>query len=478
MSVDQQYAFTRHKVGEELTWSYPNYSIVGKPKVIQTNQMSNTLKKYLSKYSFEAEDLNKSNTEEETPLTKAVSLRLKETVRELLLCELDVNLCGKTDIELGDHENSEGLMTPLEIACFKGYDEIVEMLVAHHDIELGAYSTEPLPIALANYGGHKKVVDILIAAGENPANGLPPSLSHLQELVHFVFTSLQHAFLTAEKTSKKLLVIMGEEHKAWRSFLLNEIIISCVKKLGIKDVMLECNEERLKFRHEYQVMKEFEEYRLKYDTDNAQMQNFLSSMNVIPVDTFKPADFNAKLNLDTQHQIQEIMSTPENMEARNKTMLGNIDRVKKHALLLIGAAHFKGLIEDHTPDLKVYHVINFDTTSTVCFGLLKTDEIEEDLLFPFISEKVIKLKLVGNLLGYTLTRANQEIKAAINGYFSLKPEGNNDKASFLKKTLDSFVDPNSESEGRISTCISDYLYPNSEIVIDTIPREKIKARIF
>jgi len=444
-----------------LTYLYSSTDITG-----NTLKPSEKLKKFLEEHDFSIDDLDRQNEENETALTKAIELNLDSLARELINLGADINKPGQTTLtDLGDGEHCQRVMTALSIASYLNKIEMVNFLTSRPGIELGTHDAgEPHPIEIASHLQHQGVVAALISAGVNAGNSVAPTPIHLLAIVHFVYNSIHNALIIACRQKKKLLIYVGEEHQCCRSFFLNSIIFAISKKLGIAIALLELDPNTMALMEEYMQSEEHQDYIENYDTRIAQLKSIQSSMQAVSIDTFQAPGFDGikLLSFENQKERGDIMESPENVDKRNEVMKDNINKTGENAVVLVGVEHLKGFMEDYPADAKIYHEISFNTIGMIGFSEF-LGEKEEMEIFHFISDKVVKLQLIGNLLGYTTSRVVAEVENSIEQYLSLRSDIDDDKSEPIQSGTSRLI------MSHLDEC-------QNEVLVQTVSREHFEVQ--
>ena len=252
--------------------------------------------------------------------------------------------------------------TPLIYATFSNNLKVVQLLVslgAKVDIYDHLYWS---PLFYAAAQQNKTLVNFFLENGANPdaltkeqenvvsvaepqqvQTPLSAYLKKRLDLPKTVLNNLTQQFkalLTreihvAKSQGKKIIVMLGEAHFAWKIMQLEKCFLQVANELGIHTLLVEDHEKNT----------------LEYPSD-IYAKNALA-MKVVGIDNYpKTEEF-----------------VPEDLDKRNEVMAKNIHKHKVDAVLRIGAAHMHGLLENPKTqiDNKRFHLMPFNLS---CIGLV------------------------------------------------------------------------------------------------------------
>lgn len=124
--------------------------------------------KYLLMLDGAAENfLNKPNAFGHTPLFYASSSGKLPLVKWLISNGADIDTDYSDHSDIVPRESDQGIFTPLQIACFKGHEDVVNFLVECNAELSGTRRNGKTPLHFASSQNHKGVVKILLEAGAN-----------------------------------------------------------------------------------------------------------------------------------------------------------------------------------------------------------------------------------------------------------------------------------------------------------------------
>lgn len=216
----------------------------------------------------------------------------------------------------------------------------------------------------------------------------------------------------AKKAGKKLLIVIGENHRSGYSFNLKNMILDICRQLGIDKFMVELDGERIKgflsAKSEFQPRPFRATDRISFNSMTMSLNHALSKgMNILPIDwvRFTPKD---QLFLSFGFEDSEMGGVNQK---REKMMADLIAQANDHGVVQIGFAHMSFIIQT-LQALKQFHIVPF----SVIPGTYDLDEDQTcDLSFDVskLSCKIGKLhepKLAGNFFMYDSNAAETALK--------------------------------------------------------------------
>jgi hypothetical protein len=109
--------------------------------------------------------LNEPNAFGHTPLFYAASSGKLPLVKWLISNGADIDMDYSDRQDIAPRDGDLGIFTPLQIACFKGHEDIVNFLVECNASLAGTVRNGKTPLHFATSQNHKQIVFILLEAG-------------------------------------------------------------------------------------------------------------------------------------------------------------------------------------------------------------------------------------------------------------------------------------------------------------------------
>ncbi|TMW57111.1 hypothetical protein Poli38472_003036 [Pythium oligandrum] len=109
--------------------------------------------------------LNEPNVFGHTPLFYAASSGKLPLVKWLISNGADIDMDYSDHEDIQPRDDDHGMFTPLQIACFKGYEDIVNFFVECNAALSGTRRNGKTPLHVASSQNHKAIVKILMEAG-------------------------------------------------------------------------------------------------------------------------------------------------------------------------------------------------------------------------------------------------------------------------------------------------------------------------
>lgn len=358
--------------------------------------VSKALEEFLVEHDFNPEDPGRANNKWEYPIFKAISLKRHDLITEMIPL-VDLNTPSDMEpLDLGDGKK-EGRLTPLALACFLNDRETVKLLLKHPSIKLGATQIGcPRPIEIAAHHGHQEIVKMLIEAGENLENAMPPSSEHLSAVFNSLYLKIKEGLEEATSTNTHLRVLLGEIHGNWRSFYIKVMIFLIAHQLKIKHILMEYDDERLK------------ELYLNADSPDLELTE---KFELCYLDLIKSLNMTEILVDDFPFPEDSHVTTC--IHERSQRMSENSNKIKQHALFEVGYSHMQHIVERYP--LTSTTLVSFNVMGEVGFD---AGSSEPDNIFVYISDKVLPVYIVGNVLGLTMTGVIKQIREISEQYFS------------------------------------------------------------
>lgn len=227
------------------------------------------------------------------------------------------------------------LLSPIAYASYIGNQEAVELLIA-----LGAdvnrlYTGNPNAIQLASHYNRDNIVKLLQGAGASIYDANPMGSDLFLEVFHRLYELINKNLIEARKGNKRLLIVLGETHRLLESFVCEYICMVICRDLGIKDMFIEIDYERLESLNEK-----------KWDTHWLTLMESAKnlSMDIIPIDTFESSPYSAPYSTQA-------------LNNRDIEMCSHLNSHYTSGVVIVGAAHLKGITAKNRLNFRHYNTL-------------------------------------------------------------------------------------------------------------------------
>jgi hypothetical protein len=158
--------------------------------------------------------------------------------------------------------------------------------------------------------------------------------------------SIEEKLQKAQLSNKKLLILIGEDHGSWESFILELLALDICKKNNIQNFFAECSQKMLKIITQNNIPNFWKQYKNEDHTNVIFKAALKNDMSVHLVDPLHLENITGKVTYKQRaDKINEVLlCTPGN------------------AIFCVGATHLFDIISQESLSLK-YEMITFNTCS-------------------------------------------------------------------------------------------------------------------
>ena len=167
-------------------------------------------------------------------------------------------------------------------------------------------------------------------------------------------TILLQEKIQADAVQKPMLLLVGEHHESAESALIESIIQSEARTLGVQNLALELANEKSDI--EFMSKHLFFNVGRNFSFINARLND----------DTIHFVDTHATKMLETLHDpAKRNTSDPYWLKKRNENIAANLSNINKPVLMITGLSHIEGLVRRGN-NFGTHHVV----TSVPTFGVM------------------------------------------------------------------------------------------------------------